>query len=116
MGIKYVSFYAAVFVRNFFRSNGYLVHYVRITVKSSVGEMITAYDILIGNYEWNRPLGRSTHRWIRLDIMKICCKGVNWLRVNTVKYRRVGYKAAKVLTRLTTVGFSETTVLHIVSY
>jgi hypothetical protein len=84
--------------------------------------MKNAYNILIGNYEWNRSLGRSKHRWIRLDIKKIFCEGVDWFRVqlqalvNTVKYLRVPCKAENLFTSLATIGFSERTLIYGVNY
>jgi len=47
---------------------------------SRLGEMINAYDILVGKLQGKKPLGRPGRRWenIRIDLRKVVWEGVNW--------------------------------------
>jgi hypothetical protein len=47
-----------------------------------MGELRTAYSVLVGKPEGKRPLGRCTHRWednIRMYLRKIGWEGVDWM-------------------------------------
>jgi hypothetical protein len=41
-----------------------------------IGEMITAYRVLVRKPEWKRPLGRLRHRWE--DNIKMDFKEIRW--------------------------------------
>jgi hypothetical protein len=46
--------------------------------------MRNAYNILIGEPEGKRPLGRPRHRWednIKMDLKEMGWEGVDWLHV-----------------------------------
>jgi hypothetical protein len=67
------------------------------------GEVRGAYNILVGNPEGRRPLGRTRRRWednIKMDLREIVCGDVDWIHwaqdrdrwralVNTVMNLRV---------------------------
>jgi hypothetical protein len=49
-----------------------------------VGEMINAYNILVGKPKGKRPLRRPRHRWednIRMDLREIGLEGVDWIHL-----------------------------------
>jgi hypothetical protein len=74
--------------------------------------MRSAYNILVGKPEGNRPRGRRMHRWednIRMDVREIGWEDVDWIHlsqdrdqwralVNTVMNLRVPIKTANFLT------------------
>jgi hypothetical protein len=46
-----------------------------------IGQIKTAYRILIGKYERKRPVGRPRHTWednIKMNLQELGCKGVDW--------------------------------------
>jgi hypothetical protein len=47
------------------------------------GETRSAYNVLVGKPERNRPPGTSLHKWEdnRLDCRQISCKGVEWMQL-----------------------------------
>jgi hypothetical protein len=51
---------------------------------STNGEERNAYNILVGNPERKRPLGRPRFRWvgkIKMDLREIGCDGVDWIDI-----------------------------------
>jgi hypothetical protein len=49
-----------------------------------MGELRSAYTILVGKPEWKRPLGRPRRRCednIRMNFMQVEWKGMNWLHM-----------------------------------
>jgi len=49
-----------------------------------MGAMQNAYNILVGNHEEKRPLGRPRRRWegnIRMNFREIGWKGVDWIHL-----------------------------------
>jgi hypothetical protein len=49
-----------------------------------VGDMRSAYKILVGNSEEKRPLGRPWCKWsdkIKVDLKEIGCEGVEWIHL-----------------------------------
>jgi hypothetical protein len=49
-----------------------------------MGEMRYAYNILVGNPEGMRPLGRSKHRWednIKMNLREIGWEVVEWMHL-----------------------------------
>jgi hypothetical protein len=68
-----------------------------------MGEVRSAYKILVGKPEWRRPLGRHRRRWkdnIKMDLREIGFGDVDWIHsdqdrdrwralVNTVMSLRV---------------------------
>jgi hypothetical protein len=47
-----------------------------------MGEKRNAYEILVGNPEGNRPLGRSRRRWvnnINMDLREIGWDAMDWI-------------------------------------
>jgi len=51
-----------------------------------MGTMRSFYKILVRKPERIKPLGRCRHRWkdIRMDIMEIGQKGVDWLKTGSL--------------------------------
>jgi hypothetical protein len=76
-----------------------------------VGEVRNVYEMLVGNSEGKRPLGRPRRRWedyIAMDLNEMGWKVVDWINViqsrklwrtvvNTVMHLRVPRKAGKTL-------------------
>jgi hypothetical protein len=55
-----------------------------------MGEMWTAYKLLLENPEGKRPLGRPGRRWvdnIKIDILEIGWGGVDWIGLAQDRYR-----------------------------
>jgi len=51
---------------------------------AQMGDMINAYNILVGKPEGERPLGRHRHKWednIRKDLREIGWEGVVWMHL-----------------------------------
>jgi hypothetical protein len=77
-----------------------------------MGEVRSAYNILVGRPEGRRPLGRTRHRWednIKMDLREIGFGDVDWIHlaqdrdrrwalVNMVMSLRVPQNAANFLT------------------
>jgi hypothetical protein len=55
-----------------------------------MGEMINAYESLVGKPEGERPLGRPRRRWednIRMDVREIGWEGVDWVHLAQDRYQ-----------------------------
>jgi hypothetical protein len=48
------------------------------------GEIINAYNILVGKLEGKRPFERPWHRWedVRMDLWELEWEGVDWIHVS----------------------------------
>jgi hypothetical protein len=49
-----------------------------------MGEERKLYEVLVGNHEGKRPLGRPRRRWedgIRMSLSEIGCLGVEWIQL-----------------------------------
>jgi hypothetical protein len=49
-----------------------------------MGEMRSAYSVLVGKPERKRPLGRPNHKWednIKMDLREIRWEGVDWMHL-----------------------------------
>jgi hypothetical protein len=54
-----------------------------------MGEKINGCRLLVGKPEGNRPLGRSRHTWVKVDLGEIGWVGADWIGLakNRVKWR-----------------------------
>jgi hypothetical protein len=51
---------------------------------SLMGEMRSAYKIVVGKSEGKRILGKCRHRWkynVKVDFEEIGCEGVDWIHL-----------------------------------
>jgi hypothetical protein len=90
-----------------------------------MGEKRNAYRLLVGKPEGKRPLGRPRRRWvnnIRMDLGEVEWGGVDWIGLtqDTNRWRALvnsvlNLWAGKLLSDLTTGGFSSSAQLHGVS-
>ena len=55
-----------------------------------MGERRGVYEVLVGNYEGKRLLGRLRYRWednIKMDVLEVGCQDMDWIDLSQYRDR-----------------------------